>query len=64
MNSYIETLKDRDTAKPLKKMMWAVGHKPLPACPNCGEVLILVKHDHFCRNCGQRLDVETWALEA
>jgi len=61
--SYIEELKERDTAKPLKKMHWAVGYKPLPACPNCGELLILSERDHFCRNCGQRLDVETWALE-
>ena len=61
-NDYIEMLKERDTAKPLKKMYWAVGKEPLPACPTCGEMLIIVERDHFCRACGQRLDVENWAL--
>ena len=62
-NDYIEMLKERDTAKPLEKVMWAVGSDPLPACPTCGEMLIIVERDHFCRNCGQRLDIENWAFK-
>lgn len=61
-NDYIEKLKERDKAKPLKKFHFAPGYDPIPACPSCGEVLILVKTDKFCRQCGQRLDVEDWAL--
>lgn len=61
-DDYIKMLKERDTAKPLKKMYWAVGREPLPACPTCGEVLVIVERDHFCRNCGQRLQTDTWAL--
>lgn len=61
-DDYINMLKERDTAKPLKKMYWAVGREPLPACPTCGNVVILTTNDRFCRSCGQRLDVENWAL--
>lgn len=62
-DKYIEMLKERDKAKPLKKMLFAPGHDPLPACPNCGELLILIRSDKFCRACGQRLNTEDWNLE-
>lgn len=58
----IDELLERNRAMPLKKMYLAVGKEPLPACPNCGEILIIGEHDHFCRACGQRLDVENWAI--
>lgn len=61
-DKYIEMLKERDKAKPLKKMYLATGRDPLPSCPSCGDALILIKSDKFCRKCGQRLDVENWAL--
>lgn len=61
-NDYIEMLKERDKAKPLKKLYLAPGRSPLPSCPNCGDVLILINSDKFCRKCGQRLDTANWAL--
>lgn len=61
-DDYIEELKERDKAKPLKKLLWAVGKDPLPICPNCGEILVLVKRDNFCRTCGQRLMKDVWEL--
>lgn len=57
---YVESLKERDKAKPLKKIRLTPGSKPLPGCPNCGDVLILVKSDMFCRKCGQRLMTDAW----
>ena len=59
MDNYIETLKARDTERPLRKMMWAPGCKPLPTCPNCGEI-IYTSRGHFCETCGQRLDKSNW----
>lgn len=61
-NDYIEMLKERDKAKPLRKLYLAPGHEPLPCCPNCGDALIYTKLDSFCRKCGQRLDVDNWEL--
>lgn len=61
-NDYIEMLKERDKAKPLYKKYFAPGHEPLPSCPNCGDALVLVESDRFCRKCGQRLMTDTWAL--
>lgn len=61
-DKYIEMLKERDKAKPLKKVLFAPGYDPLPACPNCEELLILVKSDKFCRACGQRLNTEDWSF--
>lgn len=61
-NDYIEMLKERDTAKPLRKMYLAPGHEPIPSCPNCGDALVLVESDKFCRKCGQRLLTKEWEL--
>lgn len=61
-NDYINELKERDKAKPLKKIHFAPGAEPYAACPNCGDILILVKSDKFCRKCGQRLMTDTWEL--
>ena len=60
--NYIEMLKERDKAKPLRKMYFAPGHEPLPSCPNCGDALVLVESDKFCRKCGQRLLTTEWEL--
>ena len=59
-NDYIEMLKERDKAKPMKKLYWAVGHDPLPACPTCGA--IHYTNDPFCSKCGQKLMTDTWEL--
>ena len=59
-NDYIEMLKERDKAKPLKKFLLEPGRKPLPSCPSCGEILILTTSDKFCRSCGQRLQTDAW----
>ena len=61
-NDYITMLKERDKAKPLRKLYLAPGHEPLPSCPNCGDALILINSDKFCRKCGQRLDKDNWEL--
>lgn len=61
-DNYMETLQSRDRAVPLKKVRIAPGCDPIPACPNCGDWLILTKSDKFCRQCGQRLAIEDWAL--
>ena len=61
-NAKIEELIERDTAKPLKKFRFAPGCDPIPACPKCGEILVLIKSDHFCRSCGQRLATDEWEL--
>lgn len=61
-NDYIEMLKERDRAKPLRKMYLAPGHEPIPSCPNCGDALVLVESDKFCRKCGQRLLTTEWEL--
>lgn len=61
-NDYITELKERDKAKPLRKLYLAPGHEPLPSCPNCGDALVLVESDKFCRKCGQRLLTTEWEL--
>lgn len=61
-NDYIEMLKERDKAKPLRKMYLAPRHEPIPSCPNCGDALVLVESDKFCRKCGQRLLTTEWEL--
>lgn len=61
-NDYIEMLKERDKAKPLRKMYLAPGREPIPSCPNCGDALVLVESDKFCRKCGQRLLTTGWEL--
>ena len=60
-DKYIETLKERDKAKPLHKFYFAPGLDSLPSCPTCREIL-LSREDKFCRNCGQRLDHDNWEL--
>lgn len=58
----IEELIERDKAKPLRKMYLAPGRDPLPSCPNCGDLLICLSTDNFCRKCGQRLLTTEWEL--
>lgn len=60
-DKYIEMLKERDKERPLKKLLWAVGAKPLPACPNCEEILY-TSRGHFCPMCGQRVDMTNWDI--
>lgn len=55
----INELIERDKAKPLKKLRWAVGAKPLPACPTCGEI-VYTERGSFCVMCGQRIDKQNW----
>lgn len=59
MDRYVEMLKARDKEMPIRKMYWAVGHKPLPSCPNCGEI-IYTQRGSFCVMCGQKLDKQNW----
>lgn len=61
-NDYMAMLKERDKAKPLRKMYLAPGCDPFPSCPNCGDLLISLSTDSFCRKCGQRLDKDNWEL--
>ena len=60
-DKYIETLKERDKARPLHKFYFAPGHDPLPSCPKCKEILYS-RSSNFCPNCGQRLDTDNWEL--
>lgn len=61
-DNYIEMLKERDKAKPLKKKYWSPGMKPLPSCPTCGEIVFSTVHGKFCEWCGQKLDKQNWEL--
>lgn len=62
-NDYIETLKERDKAKPLVKadVIVRADGKPHGNCPECGYP-ILFSTFKFCPICGQRFDLENWAL--
>lgn len=61
-NDYIEMLKERDKAKPVKKYVPITeGIEPWAMCPECGR-LLLTNGINFCDNCGQRVDMTTWAL--
>lgn len=61
-NNYIEMLKERDKAKPVKKYVPITeGIEPWAMCPECGR-LLLTNDINFCDNCGQRVDMTTWAL--
>lgn len=63
-NEYIETLKERDKAKPLVKsdIIVRTDGKPHGRCPECG-LPILFTTFVFCPACGQRLDRENWAFD-
>ena len=62
MDNYTHELKERDLALPLRKTYWAVGYKPLPACPRCGQI-IYTERGCFCEMCGQRLDKKNWEFQ-
>ena len=63
IDKYIEMLKERDTARPVKKYVPITeGIKPWAMCPSCGR-LLLTDDINFCPRCGQRVDMDTWALE-
>lgn len=63
-NDYIEMLKKRDTARPLKKseVIIRADGKPHGLCPVCNYP-ILFDTFNFCPVCGQKLDQQNWALE-
>lgn len=61
-NDYIEMLKKRDKAMPVKKYVPITeGFGPWAMCPVCA-VLILSDKAQFCDHCGQRIDMTTWEL--
>lgn len=62
-DKYIEELKEKDKAKPLvkSKVIVRTDGKPHGLCPNC-DYPILFSTFNFCPVCGQRLDLENWAL--
>lgn len=62
-NDYIETLKERDKAKPLVKsdIIVRLDGEPHGKCPVCG-LPILFSTFVFCPMCGQRIDQTAWAL--
>ena len=61
-NDYIEMLKERDKALPVKKYVPITeGIEPWAMCPKCGR-LLLTDGINFCDSCGQRVDMDTWAL--
>ena len=61
-NDYIEMLKERDKAKPVKKYVPITeGIEPWAMCPSCGR-LLLTNDIKFCDMCGQRVLMDTWEL--
>lgn len=61
-NNYIEMLKKRDEAMPVKKYVPITeGIDPWAMCPNCGR-LLLTEDINFCDHCGQRVDMTNWEL--
>lgn len=61
-NDYIKMLKERDTAKAVKKYVPITeGIEPWAMCPVCGH-LLLYDDIKFCATCGQRVDMTTWEL--
>lgn len=61
---YIKELKERDKAKPVNKYVPITeGLEPWAMCPKCDRLLVtLGTNDTFCPRCGQRLDLDNWAL--
>ena len=61
-NDYIEMLKERDKAKPVKKYVPVTeGIEPWAKCPTRGR-LLLAEDINFCDMCGQRVLMDTWEL--
>lgn len=59
----IDELLERNRAKAVKKYVPLLeGIDPWAMCPVCGH-LLLTESINFCENCGQRVDMTTWALE-
>lgn len=63
-DKYIEELKARDKAMPVKRYTWKTRKQPDdPICPKCGEIRFIVSDEYqFCPYCGQRLDMSNWEL--
>ena len=65
-NDYIEMLKERDKALPMKRYHWKSesfkDEPPADMCPKC-ETLIALDRYHFCPVCGQRLDIDNYEFE-
>ena len=59
----MQELIERDTAMPVKKYVPVTeGLGPWAMCPKCG-CLLLREEVKFCDQCGQRVDLDTWAIE-
>ena len=59
----IDELLERNRAKAVKKYIpLSEDIDPWAMCPVCGR-LLLTDSVKFCENCGQRVDMTTWALE-
>lgn len=60
---YIEMLKKRDKAMPMKKYIpVSDALDPFPLCPVCGRMFFPSKSEYFCPDCGQRIDATNWEL--
>lgn len=61
--NYINELIERDKAKPVREVYLKTFDENIYECPVCGNALgeLNVKTP-FCRECGQRLDVENIEL--
>ena len=65
-NDYIETLKKRDKALPMRRYYWKSekfkNDPPADICPLC-ETIISLEEYQFCPVCGQRLDRDNYEFE-
>lgn len=65
-NDYIEMLKARDKALPMKRYFWESeeykDREPADICPKC-EQLIALPQFRFCPVCGQRLDRDNYEFQ-
>lgn len=62
-NDYIEMLKERDTARAMKRYRFVDDmYPPFDICPVCGTA-VASNMDIFCRMCGQRFDRDNYEFQ-